>query len=149
MFFKKYFDLLDKKIVYFLRKFWEPVSRISLFIIFFYFGLLKVLNLSPATPLVEELFQKTINFLSFNFFLKFFGFFEMLIGITFIIPKVERLAILLLIVHMFIVFTPLILLPQITWQKLLIPTLEGQYIIKNLAIISLAIVIGAHLRQKD
>jgi uncharacterized membrane protein YkgB len=48
---------------------------------------------------------------------------------------------------MIIVALPLFLLPQITWQKFLVPTLEGQYIIKNLAIISLALVIGAHLRK--
>jgi uncharacterized membrane protein YkgB len=48
---------------------------------------------------------------------------------------------------MIIVALPLFLLPQITWHKFLVPTLEGQYIIKNLAIISLALVIGAHLRK--
>jgi hypothetical protein len=31
----------------------------------------------------------------------------------------------------------------------LIPTLEGQYIIKNLVIISLAFAISAHLKNKD
>jgi uncharacterized membrane protein YkgB len=71
----------------------------------------------------------------------------MFIGILFIIPKLERIAIFFLILHMIIVALPLFLLPQITWQKFLVPTLEGQYIIKNLAIISLALVIGAHLRK--
>jgi uncharacterized membrane protein YkgB len=81
--------------------------------------------------------------------MKFFGLFEMLIGITFIIPRLERFAILLLIIHMFIVFSPLVILPNETWQKTLVPTLEGQYIIKNLVIIALALVIGAHLSKKD
>ncbi len=143
------FQIIDEKIIKFLRRTWKPFSRISIFIIFFYFGLLKVLNLSAATPLVEALFQKTIPFLSFNFFLKFFGTFEMLIGILFLIPKAERLAILILIIHMIIVSLLLFLLPNITWQKFLVPTLEGQYIIKNLAIISLALVLGAHLHYKD
>jgi len=40
---------------------------------------------------------------------------------------------------------PLILLPQVTWSGILVPTLEGQYIIKNLAIIAAAIGIAAHL----
>ena len=141
------FKFIDNLIISILKKIWEPFSRISIFIIFFYFGLLKVLNLSPAAPLVENLFNKTIPFLSFDFFLKFFGFFEMLVGILFLIPKIERLAIFLLILHMIIVALPLFLLPQITWQKFLVPTLEGQYIIKNLAIISLALVIGAHIRR--
>lgn len=141
------FIKIDKFIINVLKKIWRPFSKISLFIIFFYFGFLKVLGVSPANPLVEALLQKTLPFISFNFFVKFFGLFEMLIGLTFIVPKIERLAIFLLIVHMVIVALPLIFLPQITWQKFLIPTLEGQYIIKNLAIISLAFVIGAHLKN--
>ena len=141
------FQLVDEAIIKFLKKIWQPLARISLFIVFFYFGLLKVLGFSPATPLVEALFQKTLNFFPFSYFIIFFGLFEMLIGFTFTIPRLERLAIFLLIIHMITTFMPLILLPQITWQKFLVPTLEGQYIIKNLVIISLAFVIGAHLKK--
>jgi len=140
-------QFIDEFIIKFLKKTWKPLSRISIFIIFFYFGLLKVLNLSPASPLVESLLNKTLPFISFNFFLKFFGVFEMFVGVLFLIPKIERIAIFFLILHMVIVALPLFLLPQITWQGFLIPTLEGQYIIKNLAIISLALVIGAHLKR--
>jgi hypothetical protein len=143
------FNFIDEKIINFFKKIWEPISRISLFIVFFYFGLLKVLNLSPATPLVEALASKTISFLDFNFFIIFFGFFEMIIGLTFIIPKLERLAVFLLGLHMITTFLPLILLPKVTWISFLVPTLEGQYIIKNLVIISLAFAISAHLKNKD
>ncbi|GIW66315.1 MAG: hypothetical protein KatS3mg095_0213 [Candidatus Parcubacteria bacterium] len=143
------FKKLDEKIIEFLRKVWRPLSRISLFIVFFYFGFLKVLGYSPATPLVEALFQKTLNFFPFSYFIAFFGLFEILIGLTFIIPSLERVAIFLLMIHMITTFMPLILLPQITWQKFLVPTLEGQYIIKNLVIIALAFVIGAHLRKLE
>jgi uncharacterized membrane protein YkgB len=34
---------------------------------------------------------------------------------------------------------PLLLLPTLTWQSLLIPTLAGQYIIKNIVIVALAL----------
>ncbi|MGC8776026.1 MAG: hypothetical protein ACP5QN_01805 [Minisyncoccia bacterium] len=143
------FKFIDEKIILILQKIWPWLARISLFIVFFYFGLLKVLNLSPATPLVEALASKTINFINFDFFIIFFGLFEMLIGLTFIMPKIERLAILLLGIHMITTFMPLIILPEITWYKFLVPSLEGQYIIKNLVIISLALVIGAHLRKEN
>jgi uncharacterized membrane protein YkgB len=140
---------IDYLIINILQKIWQSLARFSLFIVFFYFGFLKVIGLSPASPLVEALFQKTISFLSFDFFIKFFGLFEMLIGLTFIIPHLERLAIFLLIIHMITTFLPLFFLPQIIWQKFLVPTLEGQYIIKNLVIIALALVIGAHLPKKN
>jgi uncharacterized membrane protein YkgB len=44
-------------------------------------------------------------------------------------------------------FLPLILLPEITWQHLFIPTMEGQYIIKNLVLITAAIVVGGTVRH--
>ncbi|MCX7589675.1 MAG: hypothetical protein N2Z85_01900 [Patescibacteria group bacterium] len=143
------FRKFDIFLIDLFHRIWRPLSRISLFIVFFYFGLLKVLNLSPATPLVELLAQKTINFINFNYFLVFFGIFEMIIGLFFILPNFERIAIFLLFLHMITTFLPLVFLYDITWSGFLIPTLEGQYIIKNLVIISLALVIGGHLNKNN
>ena len=44
-------------------------------------------------------------------------------------------------------FLPLILLPEITWRSFMVPTLEGQYIIKNLVLIAAAIVVGGTVRH--
>ena len=117
------------------------LSRLSLFTIFFWFGLLKVLGASPANPLVGDLLAKTLPFIGFDQFIIFFGLLEMIIGITFLIPKAEKLMLFLLIPHMATTFMPLVLLPSVTWQSFLTPTLEGQYIIKNLLIISLAFIL--------
>ena len=48
-------------------------------------------------------------------------------------------------------FLPLVILPDITFQNgnPLLPTLEGQYIIKNLIIISAALVVGSTVRDKE
>lgn len=69
----------------------------------------------------------------------------MAIGIIFLIRGWERLAIFLLGLHLFTTVLPLFLLPQITWQGFLIPTLEGQYVIKNILIIAAAIVVGSKI----
>ena len=43
--------------------------------------------------------------------------------------------------------TPLFLFPAETWVRFpLVPTLEGQYIIKNIVLVSAAIVLGATVR---
>lgn len=136
---------LDKEIIYFFQKISGPVSRFGLFVIFFWFGLLKVIGLSPASQLVQNLFEQLIPFMSFNIFLICFGLFEMLIGILFIIKGLERIVIPLLFIHMITTFLPLIFLPSETWSHFMVPTLEGQYIIKNLALIAAAIGIAAHL----
>ncbi len=116
-----------------------------MFVVFFYFGILKVLGLSPASGLVQALFEQTISFISFDVFLILFGLFECLIGILFIMRGFERVVIPLLFLHMVTTFMPLFILPEATWSAFMVPTLEGQYIIKNLVIIAAAVGIAAHL----
>lgn len=131
-----------------LKKITVPLSRISLFIIFFWFGALKLIDASPANPLVDALLNKTLLFIEFDQFIIFFGIWEMIIGITFLIPKAEKIAIGLLIPHMITTIMPLFLLPDVTWQNFLVPALEGQYIIKNILIIALAVNIISSVRSK-
>lgn len=128
-----------------LRKLSIPFARFALFVVFFWFGILKIIGTSPANPLVQNLMEATLPFMTWDVFIVLFSIYEMIIGITFIIPRLERLAIALLIPHMIMTILPLILLSSVTWQGFMTPTLEGQYIIKNLAIIALAMGIAAHL----
>ena len=118
-------------------------SRIALFVIYFWFGILKVFKLSPATPLVLSLLDRTIPFMEAGIFLTLFGLFEVLVGILFLIPKFKKVALILLALHMVMVWSPLLLLPSMTWQGFLIPSLEGQYIVKNLLIIAIALNIAS------
>lgn len=113
-------------------------AHISLFIIFFWFGILKLFGVSPANELVDALRAITIPWWSFESFIIFLGCVEMLTGILFLFKKTEKIALLILIPHMFTTFLPLIMLPDIAWQSFMTPTLEGQYIIKNLVIMALA-----------
>ncbi len=118
-----------------------PLSRIAIFTIYFWFGSLKLIDSSPANPLVESLLNRTLPFVGFNQFIIFLGIWEMVIGILFLIPKLEKIAIIILALHMITTLMPLFLLPIIAWKSFLIPTLEGQYMIKNLIIIALAVSI--------
>ena len=139
------FARFDTLIVHRIKRIAEPCARGSLFIIFFWFGLLKVLDISPADPLVGALLEKTIPFISFEAFRIFLGLYEMIIGLAFLARGAERLAIALLLPHMFTTFLPLVILPNDTWASVLVPTFVGQYIIKNLIIIALALSVAAHL----
>ena len=135
----------DANLIHFFRRVSVPLARFGLFIIFFWFGVLKVIGLSPASGLVERLFENTIPWMSFGTFIICFGLFEMLIGILFLIRGVERIVIPLLLIHMITTIMPLFLLVGETWSGFLTPTLEGQYIIKNIALIAAAFGIAAHL----
>lgn len=140
---------IDTQIIYFFRRIALPLSRFAIFVVFFWFGILKVLGLSPATPMVLALLAKTMPFIAPNTFLVFFGLLEMLIGVLFLIPRLERGAILLLFLHMITTIMPLALMSDMTWTAPFVPTLEGQYIIKNIALIALAIEIATRLRPRE
>jgi uncharacterized membrane protein YkgB len=122
-----------------------PFARLALFVIYFWFGILKVFGESPASGLVERLFNQTIPFMSFGTFLVLFGLFECLIGIFFLFRKTQRVALVLLFIHMIMTTGPLFMLAGEIWTGFLVPTLEGQYIIKNLVIISTAIALATKL----
>lgn len=135
----------DTLFIHFVRQISVPFARFALFVVFFWFGILKIIGTSPANPMVQDLLNVTMPFMTWETFIIMFSLYEMLIGLAFLAPKFERLAIALLIPHMVMTSLPLFFLPAMTWQGFLTPSLEGQYIIKNLVIIAVALGIAAHL----
>ncbi len=130
-------------IIDWLRRTYLPAARLAVFVIYFYFGILKLLGDSPATPLAHALVTKTIGASNFDWSFMALALFECLIGILFLFPKATRIVIPMLFLHMIIVCSPLLIVPHLVFVKPLVPTLEGQYIIKNVAIIALAIGVAA------
>tara|TARA_B100001057_G_scaffold494368_1_gene590802 strand:- start:940 stop:1353 length:414 start_codon:yes stop_codon:yes gene_type:complete len=121
----------------------DYLLRIPIFIIFFWFGFLKVLDLSPAQQLVKDtVFWMPL--LSAENWTYIIGLWEILIAVCFLFKKTTIIAMILLFIQMSGTFLPLIILPEVTFQDSnpLIPTLEGQYIIKNIIIITAALIIG-------
>src|SRR5262245_601296 len=98
---------IDVALINFFRKISIPLARLGLFVVFFWFGILKVIGMSPASPLVQSLFEHTIGFMSFGTFIVLFGLFECLIGVLFIIRGLERVVIPLLLLHMITTVMPL------------------------------------------
>lgn len=141
------FDRLDRAIVAWMSRYGVPLLRISIGVVFFWFGALKLIpGASPAEPLIRE----ALDFLPMNLFLPFLGLWEMVIGLGFILGKYMRLTILLMMLQMVGAASPLVLYPQAVWVSFpFILTLEGQYIIKNMVLISAALVIGSTVRGRQ
>ncbi len=140
---------LDQQIARKMKLWGIPAIRISFAIIFFWFGILKPFGLSAA----EGLLKATVAWLPFgtpDTWLKVIGWWEVIIGLTFLFKSTTRIAIALLFLQMLGTFMPLVFLPEVTFQNnnVLMPTLEGQYIIKNLMIISAALVLGGKFYKK-
>ena len=121
----------------------DYLIRIPIFIIFFWFGFLKIIDLSPAQQLVEDTVY-WMPFFSAEIWTYIIGVWEVLIAICFLVKRTTFIAMILLILQMTGTFLPLVILPEITFQNSnpFLPTLEGQYIIKNIIIITAALMIG-------
>lgn len=143
---KKKIEAFDLRFIALLRRYHLWIARIALFIVFFWFGALKVLGLSPASPLATALTERTIGMQYFDASFLALSLVECLIGTLFLFPKAIRIVLPLLIIHMVLVCSPLLLVPDMVWAGPFIPTLEGQYIIKNAVIVALAIAVASATR---
>ena len=114
----------------------DYLVRIPIFIIFFWFGFLKIMDLSPAQQLVKDTVY-WMPFLSAASWTYVIGVWEVLIAICFLFKRTTLIAMILLFLQMSGTFLPLVILPEVTFQNSnpLLPTLEGQYIIKNIIIL--------------
>jgi uncharacterized membrane protein YkgB len=143
-------DTIDRRLAAFMAAWGVPALRVSLAIVFIWFGLLKPLGLSPAAPLVLAT-VRWMPLLSPEQWLALIGWWEVIIGVTFLFQRTLRIAIGLLALQMGGTLLPLVILPEVAFQVGRVPfapTMEGQYIIKNLLIISAALVIGGTVRRK-
>jgi uncharacterized membrane protein YphA (DoxX/SURF4 family) len=142
------FQTIDRRLTRWLAEHGLLFLRISIGLIFFWFGVLKFWpDLSPADQLATE----TIDRLSFGLIAEdlarvLLAILETTIGIGLIVGKFMRVTLLLLVGQMLGAATPLVLFPDVTWSQVLVPTLEGQYILKNIVVVSAALTIGATVR---
>ena len=139
---KKFFDYLRENI----EKRGTDILRISVGVVFLWFGFLKFfIDISPA----EEIASRTIALITFDLMkpeisMPFLAILECLIGIGLLTKKYMNYAIPVMYFQMAGTLLPIFIFPNETWEKFpFVPTLLGQYIIKNAVLISAGIVLGA------
>lgn len=123
--------------------------RISLAIVFLWFGVLKFFpGMSPANDLAARTIERLSGgLMSREVAVPFLATWEGLIGLGLLFGVFLRAVLLLLGLQMIGTLTPLVLFPAEVFTHVpYAPTLEGQYIIKNAVLISAAIVLGATVR---
>jgi uncharacterized membrane protein YphA (DoxX/SURF4 family) len=143
------FERTDRRITAWMADNGLLLLRIALGIVFFWFGALKLVpGASPAEALAGQTIERlTGGLVPQATALPILAVWEVAIGIGLFIGRGMRVTLLLLFVQMLGTITPLFLFPSETFTQFpWAPTLEGQYIIKNVVIVASAIVLGATVR---
>jgi uncharacterized membrane protein YkgB len=142
-------DPIDIRITSWMARNGILLTRIALGIVFLWFGVLKFI---PGASPAAELATRTIAKLSGGMVqpplsLYILAAWESLIGLGLLTGVALRATLLLLFLQMPGTMLPLVFFPELTFQHFpWSPTMEGQYIIKNVVLIGAAIVVGATVR---
>lgn len=143
------FDEVDLKITRWMAYYGIRLLRISMGLVFLWFGALKFFpGLSPAADLATRTIERlTFGMIHPETALLLLAIWESLIGLGLILGIFMRVTLLLLFLQMLGTITPIFLFPQEVFAVVpYAPTLEGQYIFKNLVLVSAGLVIGATVR---
>lgn len=129
----------DHNFIGWAKRNYSWIARVSLFIIYFYFGFLKIIGASPANELATG-FATHMGMGAFASELYLLlAVVECFIGVLILFPKLTRIAIFVMLGHMVLVSAPIVLYTEAVWSSPFVPNLEGQYIIKNAALVALAL----------
>lgn len=142
-------DRVDRRITAWMAAHGLTLLRWALAMVFLWFGALKLApDLSPAEALAGRTIETlTLGIVPASVAVPFLAVWEVAIGIGLLIGRWMRVTLALLFVQMLGTVTPLFLFPSETWVVFpLVPTLEGQYIIKNIVLVAAAIVLGPTVR---
>ncbi len=142
---------LDAIIHRWLQRYSIALLRISMGVVIFGFGILKYFpGISPA----EDLVMKTTQLLTFELLpgrvaLVLFATVECCIGLSLITGWGLRLIIYLLALWVVGILSPVVLLPERLFSgPYHAPTLEGQYVLKDIILLTATLVIAIRLRRR-
>ena len=138
---------VDGVVIPFLRRWGIPTLRISLAVVFIWFGALKVLGVSPVVDLVAS----TVYWVDPDWFVPALGVVEVLVGVGLAARFGLRLVLLVLALQMLGTFLVFVLLPELTFQdgNPLKLTIEGEFVLKNLVLLASAMVVGASIDSPE
>lgn len=139
------FVVLDSRITTTLGKISFPLIRISLAVVFLWFGLLKILDVSP----VSDLLSRTVYWLDASWFVPVLGIIEVSIGASLLIGRGLRLVLPMFAAQMLGTFLVLVVMPDVAFQQgnPFLLTTEGEFVVKNLVLFSAGLAVGARVQR--
>ncbi len=138
---------IDDTIISFLRRWSITVLRLSVGVVFIWFGALKVFDVTPVSDLVAD----TVYWVDPDWFVPLLGVFEIVVGASLLARWALRVVLSLFALQMAGTFLVLIVQPEVAFQEgnPLLLTVEGEFVIKNLVLLSAGMVVGATVRRRE
>ncbi len=136
---------VDAWLVRFMTTYGIRLIRVSLGVVFIWFGILKLIGRSPVAQLVAQ----TVYWVRPGVVVPFLGIWETLVGLGLLLGRVLRLTLSLFWLLLAGTFLVLLLRPDIAFQdgNPFLLTTEGEFVIKNLVLIAGGLVVGSTVRQ--
>jgi putative oxidoreductase len=136
---------IDERVIAALRRYAPSLMRWALGLVFVWFGVLKVVGLTPVAKLVAD----TMAFVPVpsSILVPALGIFEIVVGIALVTGRFLRPILAAMVVHLAGTFLVLVVQPQVAFQNgnPLLLTTEGEFVVKNLVLIAGGLLVAATL----
>jgi putative oxidoreductase len=141
------FDDLDQRVIDVLARWAIPLLRVSLGMVFLWFGTLKIARVSPVADLVA----RTVYWVDPSWFVPVLGAVEVIIGAGLLAGRALRTVLALFWLQMLGTFLVLVIQPEVAFQQgnPLLLTVEGEFVVKNLVLLSAGMVVGSTVRKRS
>lgn len=140
---RQWFVRLDERIIATLSRIAVPLLRISVGVVFLWFGALKIAGASP----VEELVTTTVPWVDPDLLVPGLGVVEAAVGIGLLVGRLVRIVLLVLVLQLVGILFLLVVRPDAMFQSgnPLLLTEQGEFVVKNVVLLAAAFVVGANL----
>lgn len=137
---------IDAAIIPALRRWSVPLLRGALGVVFVWFGVLKVLDLSPVADLVAD----TVYWVDASWFVPVLGVVEILIGLGLLLDRALRVVLAVLVLQLAGTFLVFVVRPGVAFQdgNPFLLTVVGEFVVKNLVLLTAALVVGSTIERR-
>jgi putative oxidoreductase len=112
--------------------------RLSLAAVFFWFGVLKLADVSPVT----ELLRGSLPFLARSPFIELLGVAEMIIAAGLVVDRLSKQAAVLMVLHLICTLGVVLISPSLVFApRFPVLTMQGEFLAKNLVFIAAGLVV--------
>jgi putative oxidoreductase len=141
---RRHLEAYDRTLRRLLGRASPILLRISLGIVFVWFGALKVAGASAVGGLVAT----TVPFLDSAWFVPVLGVVEIVIGVAFATGRLLRVVLPVFAAHMAGTFLVLITLPDVAFEggNPLVLTTVGEFVLKNLVLLTAGLVVASGVK---